>query len=210
MTKGTFVRYTGATLSGLFAWGMAFTTFADHRPNHEPANKVAVAASTAVVFGPGTEVTLLEEQIRTASRTDLIFSVSLRCLILIRNVQSPPADIANVIGVATVWVEVDGVPVPVSSDDDGRVPFCDQSRLIETADLDEANATSRTLGGAHAFNWMRLDAGQGVHTITVKAELLELGTDAVGDNARVVIGQRTLIIEPVKLARGDVPTVGGQ
>ena len=68
--------------------------------------------------------------------------------------------------------------------------------------------SSRTLGGAHAFNWMRLDAGQGVHTITVKAELLD--TDAVGDNARVVIGQRTLIIEPVKLGRGDVPTVAGQ
>jgi hypothetical protein len=208
MTRGTFVRYAAATLSGLFAWGMAFTTFADHRPNHEPANKVAVAASTEVVFGPGTEITLLEEQIRTASRTDLILSVSLRCLILVTNVQSPPADLANVLAVATVWVEVDGVPVPVSTHDDGRVPFCDQSRLITTADLNEVNATTRTLGGAHAFNWMRLEVGQGVHTITVKTELLD--TSAVGDNARVVIGQRTLIIEPVKLGRGDVPTVGGQ
>jgi hypothetical protein len=208
MTKRPFLRYTAATLSGLFAWGIAFTTSADHRPNHEPANKVAVTASTDVVFGPGTEVTLLEEQIRTASRTDLILSVSLRCLILVRTTQSPPADMSHVLAVATVWVEVDGVPVPVSTHDDGRVPFCDQSRLITTTDLDEVNATSRTLGGAHAFNWMRLDAGQGVHTITVKAELLD--TEGVADNARAVIGQRTLIIEPVKLARGDVPTVGGQ
>jgi hypothetical protein len=51
---------------------------------------------------------------------------------------------------------------------------------------------------ANAFNWIWLNAGSGQHTIVVKADLVvtEIGTAA----AQAAVGNRTLVVEPEKLA----------
>ena len=67
---------------------------------------------------------------------------------------------------------------------------------------------------ANAFNWLLLNAGSGLHTISVKADLTAspAGTAAnctedstTGDTcARAFVGNRTLIVEPAKLANDAV------
>lgn len=51
---------------------------------------------------------------------------------------------------------------------------------------------------ANAFNWLALNIGSGVHTLDVKAELTQEATDRAV--AEAVIGNRTVIVEPTKLA----------
>jgi hypothetical protein len=56
---------------------------------------------------------------------------------------------------------------------------------------------------ANAFNWVRLNVGSGDHTVTLKADVTELaGSTTPGEvsEAEAYIGNRTMIIEPTKMA----------
>jgi hypothetical protein len=69
---------------------------------------------------------------------------------------------------------------------------------------------------ANAFNWLALNVGKGIHTIEVKADLDVSSTGTLGTEetpcpdttvpgtggtcAEAFVGNRTLIVEPAKLA----------
>jgi hypothetical protein len=176
---------------------------------HEPADKVSAAGSTAVVIDPQANVTLLEDRIRTAKPTDLILGVTSECVIT-TELTTVGNDTSTASGQVRIWVEVDGVKVPVSQDDTadpGKVTFCDRFQQRETSAFEDEDATIRTLerqGTANAFNWLALDVGSGIHTITVKADLTTTATDNA--DAMAAVGKRTLVIEPVKSANDETIT----
>ncbi len=179
--------------------------------NHKPANKAGVASSTIEFMSASTAGTansafldtILGVDMRTSNPQDLVLQVTLECA-LWTTVKTMGNDVSESTARVTVWIEMDGEPVHVSSDgdgeDDGKVVFCDRTHQQMVTDLDneDANITqflrTRT---ANAFNWVVIDAGNGIHEFAVHAEL---ETDAVeGEFAQAAIGKRTLVIEPIHL-----------
>lgn len=170
------------------------------RATHQPANKASVAGSTVEILGAGEAVALLTSTLKTSAPTDLLLSVTLECSIL-TEVTTVGNDMQEAFGRVEVWVEIDGVPVGVTSGDDGHVVFCDRVHQQETSLFDDDDATIRSYletRTANAFNWASLNVGSGVHTIEVKGLLTETMTD--GAAAKAGIGKRTLVVEPTKLA----------
>lgn len=193
---------------------------------HQPADKVVASGSVLEKFDSDDQpVELLSGTLRTSKPTDLMLQVSLECSILTKLVTGPSTtpgatDTATAQGRVEVWVEIDpagpAVPytVPVTSDsngdgtfddpDDGEVVFCNRiySRTVtdgedEKDGLDEESDFIRTRN-ANAFNWLALDLGSGIRTITVRARLT---IATFGDaTAEALVGKRTLIVEPAKLA----------
>ena len=51
---------------------------------------------------------------------------------------------------------------------------------------------------AHAFDWVRLNLGSGIHVIEVKAQLTAQATGM--GTAKALVGKRTLVAQPAKLA----------
>ena len=181
------------------------------------ANKTSVSGSGIEVLGdPISSVagevasgsltkTVLSTTIKTSAPTDLILSVTLECA-LWTTVTTVGNSVAESTARVKVWVEMDGVPVPVASDDThetGKVVFCDRTHRQQTENFDDENATleqylrTRT---ANAFNWVALDVGSATHTLEVKAELSGETQDLAFSQAAV--GKRTLVAEPTKLAHG--------
>lgn len=187
---------------------------------HQPADKVVAAGSKLEVIGPNAETTILTSTLRTSKPTDLILAVSMECSIFTRLVTGPSGDggtdSATAAGHIRVWVEIDGQIVPINSmseppqltppggSEDDKVTFCNRtySRTVTDAEdpLDGQDIEDDYIAtkNANAFNWLRLNLGSGVHTIVVKATLLQ---QTAGDaTAEAVIGNRSLIVEPAKLA----------
>jgi hypothetical protein len=155
--------------------------------------------------------------------------------------QSPETDTAR--GDVRVWIEVttEGVPgvriVPIGSTSEppqeGSTPnsgtkaadgatFCNRTyerRVVDNEDDDDGIDGERDYietKTANAFNWLLLNAGSGVHTVTVKADLTATGnqgaatatcspnTTTAETCAAAYVGNRTLIVEPAKLANDAV------
>lgn len=177
---------------------------------HEPANKVSASGSTIEVAGPNDEIVLLSESVKTSKPTDLLLSVSLECAI-VTNVTTVGDDTSYANGHLEVWIEIDGQPVSVSTaeEDDGHVVFCNRSYERRTSLFGEDNeATIETFFDtrmANAFNWMALDVGSATHTIEVKGRLTQEATENKAE-AQVVVGDRTLIVEPTKSANDEQVT----
>jgi hypothetical protein len=182
---------------------------------HEPADKVSAAGSeTEIVRAtPGTNVvTILSERVKTAKPTDLILGVTLECSIT-TDVTTVGSDDQTAVGAVRVWVEIGGQPVPVSTQDadQGRVVFCNRTYQRQTdfsgdSDEDDKHAirTFMETRAANGFNWMALNVGSDTHTIEVKAELTTDQTARA--SAIAVVGNRTLIVEPVKSANDEAVT----
>ncbi len=174
-----------------------------------PADKVSASGSTAEVAAPGEEVTLLSEKVRSSNTADLILGVTSECVITTA-LTTVGNDAAEAEGTVDIWVEIDGTPVPVSSDDEddvGKVTFCNKFERRETTNFDDEDATIDTLdrvGTSNAFNWLALNVGSGIHTIEVKADLT---TDATSNaSALAAVGKRTLIVEPTHAAKREEVT----
>jgi hypothetical protein len=100
-----------------------------------------------------------------------------------------------------IWVELDGVPVPVSRDsngdgiandpDDGRVVWCNRAFKTAAPALDVTGLYhySRAPSG---FRWMMLAVPTGTHTLEVKAQLDATVTD-VGTFAQAAVGKRLMV-----------------
>lgn len=166
---------------------------------------------------------MLAGTIKTASPTDVIFHFTAECIIeervtttLVTVGTDEDTDESETLASAIVWVEVDGKSVAVSKSaaDDGTVRFCDRRLVHERTretffpDPEDAGTTitdtiTETLEGATtgAFNWVQLDLGSSPkpHRIEVKARLEAVATSP-GGRAHLVIGRRTLIAVPAKLA----------
>ena len=210
----TLVHHGSKVFWALIAAALIFTmTGQSADATHQPANKVAAAGSAAKVIAPAEDVVLLQEKLKTSSPTDLILGVTAECVIT-TELTTVGNDSQEAEGTVRIWVEVDGVPVPVSADDPaadrGKVTFCNQLEQRETTMFDDEEATIRTLnqsGAANAFQWLRLNMGSGIHTITVKGSLTTTATQ--GSSALAAVGKRTLIIEPVKAANDEAVTALG-
>jgi hypothetical protein len=189
---------------------------------HAPANKVQVAGS-AVQFmhselveagQPTDRVRLLTGSIKTSKPTDLIFQVTAECA-LWTNIGTVGNGISEAFAQVLIWVEVDGQPVKVSSDDTGedagKVVFCNRAFRSETTnfdDDDEDDEIALFMRDRHAngFNWTKLNLGSGPHSIEVFAELTTQVTedDPAEAFADAAVGKRTLVVEPTKLANDAV------
>jgi hypothetical protein len=172
-----------------------------------PADKVAAAGATPEVAAPGEAVTLLSEQIRTSNTSDLILGVTSECVIT-TELTTTGNDLANARGTVDMWIEIDGQSVPVATGgeeaDDGHVTFCDHFQEREVTNLDDEDATIRTLdeiGTSNAFNWLALNVGNGIHTIELKADLTTSMTENA--DAMAAVGKRTLVIEPTHAAHDE-------
>lgn len=183
---------------------------------HAPANKVVAAGSTLQVLGPQAEATILTATLRTSKPTDLILSVSMECSIFTRLTTNDTNPTSSAEGQVRAWVEIDGTIVPINSistppqnppaagGEDDKVTFCnrkyqrsvtDDEDPLDGQDIEEDFIDTKN---ANSFNWLRLNMGSGIHTIVVKATLTET---IMGDaTAEAVIGNRSLIAEPEKLA----------
>lgn len=176
-----------------------------------PADKAAADGSTlAVMTTPLTAgttsvpATLLSATMRTSSPEDLIFNVTLECAL-----QTDLTNVGNSDSSATaqvkIWVTLDGQPVPVSSDDTGpdagKVVFCDRAYRETITNMQDQQATFQhylATRSSNAFNWLTLNVGPGIHTLTVEGEL-DAAVTGTG-TAQAEVGKRTLIVEPTKLA----------
>jgi hypothetical protein len=184
---------------------------------HAPADKVVAAGSTLQVMAPGANVPILSATLRTSKPTDLILNVNMECSIFTRLVTGGGAtDSAQATGDIRAWVEIDGQTVPINSMSsppqnppaagnplvDG-VTFCNRTYQRTVQDLEGDGATDLEddfidTKNSNSFSWLRLNMGAGIHTIVVRATLT---TSATPDaTARAVIGNRSLIVEPEKLA----------
>ena len=152
----------------------------------------------------------------TSKPTDLILQVTLECTIL-TTLQNMGTSDVYAHGQVRVWVTVDGLIVPVQSistppqntppggDDTDKAVFCErthQVNFINPNDDDTIEQYQQTKS-ANAFNWLRQNVGSGTHVIEVKADL---STDATMTfaNAEAIVGNRTLIIEPTKMANDAI------
>jgi hypothetical protein len=186
-----------------------------------PANKVAASGSETEVLGADDTVLLLSETVKINNPTDLILTASSECSII---TQVKTADgLARAIGRVTLWVTIDGRPVPVSREDTeaGRVVYCDRVHEQESNlggdEADENDNFVRTYLNtrtANAFSWMALNVGTeypGTENNVHKIELWgQFETETVGEaTAQAAVGNRTLILEPVKAAnREQVVEIG--
>jgi len=192
-----------------------------------PANKAVASSSKMAVFAPGQNVELMRATLRTSKPEDLILQVSAECSILTQLVTGSTGQStssAEAQGQVRVWVEVDGKRVALQSvsqppqdpqdqpagDDTDKVTFCDRIYGRSVTDrenpldgTDEINDYIRTKS-ANAFNWVRLNAGAGIHQVVVKADLTTSATGDPGTTAEAYVGNRSLVIEPTKLANDAV------
>lgn len=181
------------------------------------ANKYSVSGSGVTYLGPevvdGTDTNtadVLKTTIKTSTTTDLIIQVTMECSIW-TTVATVGNDVSEATATVKVWVEIDGRVVPVSADDAqdadaGKVVFCDRTHRQTVSDLDDEDArfeTYQRTRSANAFNFIAVDFGGGSvpHKVVVRAELSGSATDNA--MAQAGIGHRTLVVEPVKLVKGD-------
>lgn len=212
MSSRALIARHRSTLSSLVILAMAIlvVTVGRAEAGHEPANKVSAAGSETEIIRatPGSNVvTILSERVKTSAPTDLILGVTAECSIT-TDVTTVGSDDQTAFGAVRVWVEVDGRPVPVSVEDTdaGRVVFCNRTYQRQTSlgtdDEEDSIRTFMETRSANGFNWMALNVGSATHLIEVKAELTTQET--ARSAAIAVIGNRTLIVEPVKAANDEV------
>lgn len=197
------------------------------------ADKIYVGGSTREEFtldtaanGAGSrEFTLLEGSVKTSTPTDLYLLTQLECALWTDvKVKGKDESSAANAGV-TCWVEIDGVPVPVSTDypnewattrreaaevvfnsRDVRVATSFLGDIEDITDDEEYLALYNRTRSSHGFNWVALDVGSGdydsstnVHTVALKGRI-EVYADDAKARAKAVVGPRTLVGVPAKLA----------
>jgi hypothetical protein len=196
-----------------------------------PANKAVAAGSHRVIVPANTPQAIMSATFRTSKPEDLLLTVSLECTIL----QSLTTDNENPTGTdlahLSIWIQDEnGNVVPISDTsappqdpsangngtvEDDSVTFCDRaySRTVTEGEnpADGIDTISDYLNtkSSHAFTWVRLNAGSGVHTYTVFADLTASKTGSADNKSDANIGNRTLVIEPTKLANDAAITENG-
>lgn len=200
-------------------------TLAATTSSAQPADKAVAAGSTMKVIDANQTQPILTTTIKTSKPEDLLMTVSLECSILtqlVTNNNNPSADQQASV---RIWIDIDGKTVPVTDasappqdptqsgngnpDTDG-VNFCDREYQRTVTDgenppdgIDTQNDFIATKS-AHAFSWVRLNTGSGTHTIQVFAKFFATAADSAGSNAQAYVGNRTLVVDPTKMANNAV------
>jgi hypothetical protein len=189
----------------------------------EAANKTsAVIMRNDIVFAtPATEVLLAEEFVKTSKPTDLLLSVTAESSI-ITNVMTTGSQTQSAEGQIEVYIKIDGTkyvqpaPAPVGvgnppHGDTAEVVFANQiyRRTTNLGGDDNSDTVETYLKTKHAagFNWMAFNVGSGYHHIEVFARYTETETNAPATFAQGVIGNRSLIVQPVKSAVRETVTI---
>ena len=192
----------------------------------QPANKAVAAGSHHVVLPASSAQPILSATFRTSKPEDLLLTVSLECTIL----QSLTTDSSNPSGTdkahLSIWIQDEnGKVVPITDTSappqdpsasgngtiaDDSVTFCDRAYSRTVTDGENPPDGIDTISdyintkSSHAFTWVRLNAGSGVHTYTVYADLTASAAGSASNTSDAEIGNRTLVIEPTKLATNAV------
>jgi len=197
-----------------------------------PANKAVAAGSHAAVFAPGTNVKLMSASLKTSKPEDLLISVSAECSIftnvVIPGSTSPGASQSGEArGTVKIWVTLDGKIVPIqdvstppqdpaastAGTDADKVTFCDRLHRRTVSDAEDPqdgidkSVDYQETKSANAFNWVRLNSGSGEHVVEVWGTLTTNFTAPNG--ATAVVGNRSLVVEPTKLANAAVISDNG-
>src|SRR4051812_18647450 len=103
--------------------------------------------------------------------------------------------------------------------DADKVTFCDRDHKVSLKDTESLADGTDELSEyqftktANAFNWVRLNAGSGIHVVRTWAQFLPSdpndtvnkdATTTAGSESAGFVGNRTLVIEPTKLANSAV------
>lgn len=229
----------------------ALQVSATHQPaNKAAANGSHVVVVPAAPIGTDDpEGTLLmQNSIKTSGPTDLVFSVTAECSILtqVDNPGGPPPNTGNTEtaeGRLRIWVTIDDKIVPIQSfsqnpqphspsspgKDEDKVTFCNRFHQQQVQDRENAaDGTDRLrtyirTKNANAFNWIYLNAGSGVHTIEVHADLVTTPAQAcaggnnpqdppqnMGTCANGMVGNRTLMVWPEKFPNDAIINETGE
>ncbi|MFC7096832.1 hypothetical protein [Halobaculum marinum] len=199
------VLAAGAAGLGLSALGTGVAS-----ASHSPADKLSAVGSTLELVeaaqsnggsaSSSTAVTLLSGSMKTSSPTDLILQATVESG-LYTDIKTKGNDESWANAGLTCWVEVDGEEVPVTSGSDGAVVFNNREFGMKTSNFENEEAMIELFlrtRSANAFNWLTLNVGSGTHTIELKADL-DVYASGKG-SAKALVGPRTLIVEPTKLA----------
>lgn len=186
---------------------------------HTPADKVVAAGDNITPVND--DGTILTAFLKTSKPTDLMLHVTLECSINTELTTSDSGELSEASANIDVWVEIDDKVVPIKSvssppqsppsllppgaEETEAATFCNRTygRTVTDQDgdgtIDREDDYIRTKS-THAFNWLALNVGSdpAPHKVEVVADF---DRATVGD-ARVFaqIGNRTLIVEPAKLA----------
>ena len=202
--------------------GVAIPTIAATGGGGTPANKAVASGSHRVIVPANAPQPIMTATFRTSKPEDLLLTVSLECTILqtlnTNNDNPTGEDQAHL----SIWIQDEnGKVVPISDTSappqdpansgngtiaDDSVTFCDRTYGRTVTDdedpMDGIDSISDYINtkSSHAFTWVRLNAGSGVHTYTVFADLTASATGDPSNSSDANIGNRTLVIEPTKLA----------
>ncbi len=134
---------------------------------------------------------------------------------------------STAIGQVIAWVELDGHPLATTlanpynnigdpnadppTTSNGPVVFCNRAFNLSTQNfnIDQLITLFIKTRDAHSYSWFALNVGNGTHTLVVKSKLVaETASSGNGGSvtitytppaASALVGQRTLIVEPVNL-----------
>ena len=217
-------------LAGLGAAALAVAVLAGpaaQAQNPQPANKTAAIGNTIDDQAPNTDHVVLSEQMKVSSPSDLILNLSAECSIITQLVTGDgpdsAVDQADTSGTVSMYVTVDGKPVPVAGSstgqgDNGDVVFCnrDYGRQVTDAesDSDGQDMIADYIRTRHAtsFQWLALNTGvyydspaNGNNILDIDVHAVYTDTDATTGAcnpdfsqtcSQAFVGKRTLIVEP--------------
>jgi hypothetical protein len=194
---------------------------------HQPADKVAVAASNVrdIDGANGNDLVILRETVRVSSVSDLVLSATSECALITEVTTGEPdpgeglSDSAEARASIDYYITIDGETVPVSTadedpitmghqTDDGRIVFCDRLyRQTQTDDGDDNNDDLDTLRTymetrtANGFNWAALDVGKNYD---------QVGTPTGTNNNIVVIELHAVFEETATVNKATADALVGR
>jgi hypothetical protein len=189
-----------------------------------PANKTAASGSETEVIGANNSAVVLSETVKINNPTDLIIDVSAECALMTQVTNGADGSTSRAYGQIKMWVTIDGKYVPVSAEDTdhGQVVFCSRVQEQQWTDSNDPVKGNDDSGDrlrqyldtrdATAFNWMALNVGETYPGTSDNVHLVELHatwtTSTAGAAiAQAVVGNRTMILEPVKAWNREAVTI---
>ena len=230
-------KFFGLALIVMLSFALAIPSAyaASAKATAKVGNLAEVQATTSSVSSEDGWVTVLENQIKTSSQKDLFVDVSMECgLTTNTKVMSKKLEraVSNAEAAVYVRVLVDGVvqkPEYVTfakrkqtliAEFAGDILGCLDEYghvIVDTEDaciLEESVALILDTLSAHSFNFIAMDVGVGIHTVSVQAkvtydaELQELGYgDSEFPGTTAWVGKGSMTVDEVRLIQDEVPEI---